>query len=267
VTRCFDVVRSFASKDFRVAWSYRATFVVGAFAIFYQLVIFRFVSRLIGGGRVIGTPDEYFRFVVVGIILTGILRAATGSAASNARRDQVEGTLEVLAAQPVPAVLLGLGWSAWPVCEALVDGLLTLVIAIPLGFNQLAPDWLPLILCLILSVVVFVSIGFGAAAVVVATQQGAQLPALITAMLTLLSGAFFPLAVLPAWLHAIADLSPLTYALRALRASTLPGAPTTDLLHDLAIVAGSAVVLLPISVVCLSLALQRARVSGRLATF
>lgn len=262
-----EVVRSFARKDFQVAWSYRGAFLVGAFGIFYQLVIFRFVSRLIGGGHSIGTPNQYFRFVVVGIVLTGILRAATSSAASNARRDQVEGTLEMLAAQPIPVAILGLGWSAWPVCEAIADGMLTLLIAVPLGFTHVSPDWMPLILCLVLSVVFFLSIGFVAAAVVVATQQGTQLPALITAALTLLSGAFFPLALLPGWLHAIADVSPLTYALRALRAATLPDSSTATLLHDLAIVAASAAVLLPISLLCLSLALQRARVTGRLATF
>jgi ABC-2 type transport system permease protein len=267
VTRYLEVVRSFALKDFHVAWSYRGAFIMGAFGIFYQLVIFRFVSHLIGGGHEIGTPDQYFRFVVVGIILTGILRAATSSAASNARRDQVEGTLEVLAAQPIPVAMLGLGWSAWPVCEALVDGLLTLVIAIPLGFTQVSPDWAPLILCLLLCLVLFLSIGFCAAAVVVATQQGGQLPALITAALTLLSGAFFPLAVLPGWLHSIADLSPLTYALRALRTATLPDSSTANLIHDLSIVGGAAVVLLPVSVLCLSLALRRARATGRLATF
>jgi len=267
MTRYLEVVRAFTRKDFRVAWSYRGTFMVGLFAIFYQLVIFRFVSRLIGGSQVIGSPNEYFRFVVVGIILTGILRAATGSAASNARRDQVEGTLEALATQPMPVTLLGLGWSAWPICEAMVDGLLTLVIAIPLGFTRVSPDWVPVIACLLLSVMVFLSIGLMAAALVVATQQGGHLPGLITAALTLLSGAFFPLAVLPAWLRAIADLSPLTYALRALRASTLPGSSTSTLLSDLGIVAGSALVLLPISVACLSLALHRARVTGRLSTF
>ena len=267
MTRYLDVVRSFARKDFRVAWSYRGTFVVGAFGIFYQLVIFRFVSRLVGGRHALGTPDEYFRFVVVGIILTGILRAATTSAASNARRDQVEGTLEALAAQPMPVTMLGLGWSAWPVCEAVVDGLITMVIAIPLGFTHVSPEWVPLLVCLLLSIVVFLALGFVAAAVVVATQQGGQLPGLITAALTLLSGAFFPLAVLPSWLHAVADLSPLTYALRALRAATLPGASSATLVHDLAIVAGSALVLVPISVLCLSLALRRARVTGRLSTF
>lgn len=267
MTRYLEVVRSFARKDFQVAWSYRGTFIVGAIGTFYQLVIFRFVSKLIGGGQVIGSPDEYFRFVVVGIILTGVLRAATSSAAANARRDQVEGTLEVLAAQPMPVALLALGWSAWPVCEALVDGVLTLVIAIPMGFTQVSPDWLPLIASLVLSVIVFLAIGFAAAAVVVATQQGGQLPALIAAALTLLSGAFFPLAVFPSWLRVIADLSPLTYALRALRASTLPGSSAAGIVHDLAIVAGSAAVLLPLSVLCLTAALRRARTTGRLATF
>jgi ABC-2 type transport system permease protein len=267
MTRYLEVVRSFARKDFQVAWSYRGTFVVGAVGIFYQLLIFRFVSKLIGGGHLIGTPDQYFRYVVVGIILTGVLRAATGSAAANARRDQVEGTLEVLAAQPMPVALLALGWSAWPVCEALVDGVLTLLIAIPLGFTEVSPDWIPLIASLLLSMVVFMAIGFAAAALVVATQQGGQVPALLAAALTLLSGAFFPLSVLPAWLRVLADLSPLTYALRALRASTLPGGGAAEIVHDLTIVAGSAVLLLPLSVLCLTLALRRARATGRLASF
>lgn len=267
MTAFLEVVRSFARKDFRIAWSYRGTFVVGALGAFYQLVIFRFVSRLIGGGRFIGTADAYFRFVVVGIILTGVLRAATSSAAANARRDQVEGTLEMLAAQPMPVGLLALGWSAWPICEALVDGLLTLVIAIPLGFTNVSPDWLPLIVSLLLSIAVFLAIGFAAAALVVATQQGGQLPSLIVAVLILLSGAFFPIVVFPSWLQTVAKLSPLTYALRALRASILPAAPTGAIVHDLAIVAGSAVALLPLSVLCLTLALRRARMTGRLATF
>ena len=30
--------------------------------------------------------------------------------------------LAVLAAQPMPVAILGLGWSAWPVCEAMIDG-------------------------------------------------------------------------------------------------------------------------------------------------
>jgi ABC-2 type transport system permease protein len=115
--------------------------------------------------------------------------------------------------------------------------------------------------------VVFMAIGFAAAALVVATQQGGQVPALLAAALTLLSGAFFPLSVLPAWLRALADLSPLTYALRALRASTLPGGGAAEIVHDLAIVAGSAAVLLPLSVLCLTLALRRARATGRLASF
>lgn len=267
MTRYFEVVRSFARKDFMVAWSYRGTFIVTALGAFYQLLIFRFVSRLIGGGRLIGSPDEYFRYVVVGIILTGVLRAATSSAAANARRDQVEGTLEVLAAQPMPVSLLALGWSAWPVCEALVDAVLTLLIAIPLGFTQVSVQWLPLIVCLLLSVAVFLAAGFIAAALVVATQQGGQLPALIVAGVTLLSGAFFPLSVFPAWLRTIADLSPLTYALRALRASILSGSDTASMLHDLLIVAGSGAILLPLSVLCLSRALDRARTKGRLATF
>lgn len=150
---------------------------------------------------------------------------------------------------------------------ALIDALLTLLIAIPLGFTHLAANWPALAVRILLSALVFLAIGFAAAALVLVSQQGGQLPGLLTAALTLISGAFFPLAVLPGWMQTLADLSPLTYALRALRRAALEGQGLSAIAHDLAIVGGFALVMLPASVWILSLAFDRARRTGSLARF
>lgn len=265
--RDLALVWAFLRKDFRVAWSYRLTFVTSIGVTFYGLVIFHFVAKLVGSSQSVGGPDEYFRFVVVGLALSGVLRASAVAAAANARRDQIEGTLEILATQPIRPVVLGLGWSAWPLLEAVVDGVITLIVAVPLGFAHVSPDFLSATLVLVLSALVFVGLGFLGAASVLVIQQAGQATGILVAGLTLISGAIFPVSVLPGWLQTLSALSPLTYALRALRAAVIGGAGPVRIGSELLTLAGFAVVLLPLGGLALSLAIAVARRRGTLHRF
>ncbi len=265
--RTFEIARAMAVKDLRVALTYRISFVTSIVTSLYGLILFHFISRVVGAGAVVGTPDEYFRFIVVGYAVTNVLRASTASAAVNARRDQVEGTLEILATQPVPLLSLGLGWSAWPVVESLAEAVVMLALAIPLGFGAADPEWISVIVALCLSALCFVGIGFIGAASVVAFQQGGGITGFAAAGMTLLSGAFFPLSVLPGWLHALAYASPLTYSLRALRGAIIDGRSVPQLWDALLPLAAFAVVLLPLGVLALSAGLRHARAGGLLSRF
>jgi ABC-2 type transport system permease protein len=266
VIRAWDIARTFALKDFRIAWSYRLAFVMGVLATAYGLVSFNFISKVVGTGGPVGSPEEYFQFVVVGLALSGVLRAATSSVGNNTRRDQVEGTLEVLATQPVSTFSIGLAWSAWPVLEAMVDGLITLIVAIPLGFS-VDPNWPAVICSLVLSAVVFLGIGFLGAAAVLAWQQGNSLTGVVVVVMTLVSGAVFPTSVLPDWLHPLTVISPLTYSLDAMRGAIVDGQSITDIGKDLLVLVGWAAVLLPLAVGVLNAAFGFARRRGSLARF
>src|SRR5512142_1753328 len=101
-------VLAVAAKDFRIARSYRLGFALTIFGFFWSLVSFRFLSKLVNVGQFAGDPTSYFRFVVVRVVLTSVLHAAASSAANAARSDQVQGTLEYLATQPVSRLALGL---------------------------------------------------------------------------------------------------------------------------------------------------------------
>lgn len=266
-TRFARIVWEFARKDFRVLRSYRFSFLTGIFAAVYGIVSFRFVSNLVGGTKYIGNSSQYFRFVVVGVVVAGVMRASTITTATNARRDQVEGTLEVLAAQPLPLMTLGLGWAILPALEELSAALITIGIAVPLGFSGVTPNWPATVVALVLTAFVFLTIGFVAAAVVLAVQQGVQVAGVTVALLTLLSGAVFPVAVLPAWLRAVSYVSPLTYALRATRAAILDGGNTGRVATDLLILVGITAVLLPVGLIALRMSLAYARARGSLARF
>lgn len=266
--RTFEIVRIFALKDLRVALTYRLSFVLGIAAAFYGLVSFYFVTRVIGENATVGTPDDYFRFIVVGVVVSGILRASVSTAAANARRDQIEGTLEILAAQPVSPLALALGWSALPVGQAVLDGVLTAAVAIPLGFTGFTPDPISTVVVLAVAIVVFLAIGFLGAALVLAIQQGVGVMGFVIAGLALTSGAVFPVSVLPGPLQVISDISPLTYALEAMRGALLDGDGLGTLLGDsLGILLIQGAVLLPLSLLVLAGALRYARARGTLARF
>ena len=266
--RTFEIVRIFARKDLRVALTYRLSFVLGIAATFYGLLSFYFVTRVIGDSATVGTPEDYFRFIVVGVVLSNVLRASVSTAAANARRDQLEGTLEVLATQPVSPLALALGWSALPVTQAVLDGILTAVVAIPLGFSGFSPDWISTLVVLLTSVVAFLAIGFLGAALVLAIQQGVGVMGFATAGMALVSGAVFPVEVLPGSLQLLSDLSPLTYALRAMRGAMLEGQGLGALLDDgLGILLIQCAVLLPLSALVLAGAMRYARARGTLARF
>jgi ABC-2 type transport system permease protein len=266
--RTLEIVRIFVRKDFRVALTYRLSFVLGIFAAFYGLLSFYFVSRVVGDSPTVGTPDEYFQFIVVGVAVSAILRASVTTAAANARRDQIEGTLEILAAQPVSPLALGLGWSALPVGEAVLDGVITALVAIPLGFTGFSPDVLSTIVVLAVSVLTFVAIGFLGAALVLAIQQGVGVMGFVVAGLALTSGAIFPISVLPAPLQVISDISPLTYSLKAMREALLHSASLPDLIGgSLGVLMLECAVLLPLSTLVLVGALRFARARGTLARF
>jgi ABC-2 type transport system permease protein len=83
-------------------------------------------------------------------------------------------------------------------------------------------------------------------------------------VLTLASGAYFPLAVFPAWLHAIAQRNPLTLAIEGAREALLGGAGWS-------VVWGPVAVLVPLTAITLTIggfafrqAIQRERRRGTL---
>ncbi len=263
------VVWEFARKDFRVLKSYRLSFLTGILATVYGIVSFRYVSHLIGGNKYISNSTEYFRFVVVGFVVAGVLRASTITTATGARRDQVEGTLEILATQPIPLLALALGWGILPVIEEIVAAMVTLGIAVPLGFHGVSPNWPATFVCLIVS-----SSPCSHRDWLLSLQlpcwrssRAWHLAAVVTAVMTLVSGAAFPIEVMPAWLQFFAKLSPLYYALQATRTAILNGGDEAQVAVHILVLVGITVILLPVGLLILRAALNYARSRGSLARF
>ena len=55
------------------------------------------------------------------------------------------------------------------------------------------------------------------------TERGAQMTFVISSALLLISGVYYPIAVLPGWMQVLAMISPANYALVAIRGAVMDG--------------------------------------------
>lgn len=263
----FGAALVLALKDLKVAWSYRLSFLLGHFVVFGSIVLFYFVSRVVGPSAEFSGPDEYFQFAIIGMAVSAMIERSVGASTGAARRDQVEGTLEAVASLPVSSSTLGLGWLLYPLVDGLIGLVVMTVLALPLGLWGIQPNWATTFVVLLLIIVLFSSLGLFGASLTLAFQQGAGAVSIVLAGLGLLSGALFPVTVMPQWLQTLAALSPLKHALDAMRAATLDGASLGDAGNDVLVLALFTVALLPLSVIALELGLRRARRTGGLSRF
>jgi len=132
--------------------------------------------------------------------------------------DREFGFLKEILIAPVSRFYVALGKAVGGVTTAMIQGLLILIIAWLIGIKYIS------IIGVIAAIgVMFVSgIGFIGLGIAVASKidshEGFQMVmSFLTMPLVLLSGAFFPISKLPAWMNVLVYSNPLTYGVEALR--------------------------------------------------
>jgi ABC-2 type transport system permease protein len=113
---------------------------------------------------------------------------------------------------------------------------------------------------------VFSALGIISASFVLAFKQGDPIPVIYAGINGILGGAIFPLSVLPAWLQSFAVLLPLSHALAGMRLA-LNGTSPGEALRPIVVLAGLAVLLLPLAFASFQLALRRAKKEGSLVQY
>ena len=231
---------------------------------------FRLKSRLIGslgmpiffliflGMAPINLPNVseggYISFLACGIVGMILLFASMG-AGMNVLWDKEFGFLKEIMVAPVRRYSIVLGKTAGGVTTSLIQGLIILVLALPLGLKltgihpQLSATGFILGFLAAIAFMVFISFTFAGLGVSFASRmkdfEGFQLIwNFLVFPIFLLSGALFPLNAFPGWLQYVAYLNPLTYGVDGLR-GCLIGASEMPLLLDFgALVISSTIMLL-----------------------
>jgi ABC-2 type transport system permease protein len=185
---------------------------------------------LVGGGE--GTDTErLMTFLLVGALIWSYLSMIFDVLSETVQWERWEGTIEYTFMSPTSRVthLLGMG------VYAVVYGIIRT--AVVLGVAMLAFDldlseanyWAALVVLAVCSISL---VGFGVVAAVMpllSPEKGQQVTYIVSALLLLVSGVYYPVKVLPEWMQVIAQFSPVTYALEGSRAALLDGVGLSQL--------------------------------------
>jgi ABC-2 type transport system permease protein len=180
---------------------------------------------------------------------------------------QQTGTLEVLmTTSTAPAELVILS-SISAFAGNLVNLLFYLFAGVAVFRASIHANFFSCVAVLIFSLAIALALGIAAATLQVAFQRGSALLWLLGSGLWFLSGTMFPIQSLPRPLELLARAVPLTYAIEGMRRALLDGQSMMAMASTLAVLAGFAVVLLPLALGGLSLSLRRARQNGTLSFY
>jgi ABC-2 type transport system permease protein len=143
-----------------------------------------------------------------------------------------EGTIEYTLMAPITRLMHMLGQTAFAVVYSLAHTgvvLLATILFFEISFAN-ANLW-GFLMLLVAGSLSFIGISIvGSILPLLFPERGSQMTHLIIAVLLLVSGVYYPVGVLPAWLQFFSKLSPATYVLDGSRAALLEGAPSGDLL-------------------------------------
>ena len=248
----FAAALGLLERDWRTFISYRIRPITMLLSAFFSLTLFYYISRLVKVSS-IGSADDYYAFVVVGLIILQVLTSTLYTPPVNLQQELFAGTFERLVTSPFGPVASVCAMLLFPFVQALVTAVVMLAAASALF--GLPVEWSTAALALpvaVLGALAFSCFGLALAGVALLVKQAAAGSTWIVAGITLISGFYFPVALLPGWIEWASAVQPFTPTVDLLR-HVLVGTPMNGeaWLKVLKVVA-FAVVLLPVSLAILS---------------
>jgi len=187
-------------RDFLVAWSYRIRFFVGLFGSFATLIVFYYVSRLVAVEEF--SPDEYFAFVTIGILIFQVLTATLTVPYMMLRQELVAGTFERMLLAPGGAIASIVSLMIYPALYSLLTVAALLCAAAVVFGVDLQWSTLPLGLPLaVLGALAFAPFGVLLMAAVIVGKKAPPGTSYLLMGISLIAGLYFPVTLLPDWIQ------------------------------------------------------------------
>lgn len=220
VRRALQVAKAFVRMGWLLETSYPLSFVMTQVQSLLPVFTYFFVDRLIPEGQ--NVAGDYFTFVVIGLLSLRLLVAGTGDLSSQMDEAIQQGRLEMLLVEPIRWRFLPYAMVQWPFVVRLATVAVILAVTVPLGANY---RWVGLPMFLLINLagtVATLAIGTLAMGIKVISKRADPVLAVYLLAGQILSGALFPLEVLPGPLRAISAILPQTYVISGARAAFMP---------------------------------------------
>jgi ABC-2 type transport system permease protein len=219
-------IRAFVRRDYLVTRSYRLAFALDVVNGALLMTTYYFISQTFEGVPAQGLQGapSYFAFAAVGAAIGAVVETAATGIASRIREEQLAGTLELLAVQPLTSLDLCLGLVGFPFVFGLARAAFYLGLAVAwIGLDPTVPSWPGVVVIFVTTGAALATIGIVSGAFTLLFKRGTTIVGVGLFALTLLSGAVFPISTLPGWLQPIANASPLRFAFDGARSALFQG--------------------------------------------
>jgi ABC-2 type transport system permease protein len=262
---------AFVRRDFLTAWSYRMAFFSDIVSLVGQGLLFYFLGLMVDESKLPSYGGEnvsYLQFAAVGMALSVFVQFGLQRVAAAVRAEQLMGTLESLLTSPTATPTIQVGSVAFDLVYLplrLVLFLASLTIAFGLAFET--SGILPAAVVLLAFLPFVWGLGVASAAMMLTFRRGGGLIGLGVVGLGLISGAYFPVTLLPGWLEATSGANPIALAIEGMREALLGGAGWSGVGPALAVLAPLSVVSLAVGVTAFRLALRRERRIGTVGQY
>jgi len=245
------------------------------------VIVFNFYALVTSATvALIGVAAQDFQMtltLVVGALLWNFLSLLYNEIAMSIAYERWEGTLEYAFMAPVSRLVHLIGTSLYSLLNSIVTTVVVLIGLMLFTNLDLRGANVPGVLVVVtVSTVAFVGLGLlGAVLPVMSAERGAEATHIFQGSLLLVSGVYYPIAVLPRWLQPLSAISPATYTLSACRklvgignpASTpghLAGASLSSVGYELIVLCGMGMVLMPLGLWVFGRAEAWAKRAGKL---
>ncbi|MBW2965882.1 ABC transporter permease [Candidatus Woesearchaeota archaeon] len=260
-------ILAFFKKDALSVSSYKLNFAMRFMGIFFSVVSFFFISRLIPNRAIVDYGGDYFSFVLIGLALSNFIGLGMGSFAGIIRSMQTTGTIETVLSSKAKLSTFLLGSSLWNYFMTILNVSVYFIFGIFLFNMKLNANIPAAIIILVLNTICFSAIGIMAASMILIFKQGDPLTWVFTSLSSILGGTLYPITIMPDFLQKIAEFLPITHALRAMRHAMLQGYSLSALSTDILFLLFFALALIPISLFVFKLALKKAKKDGSLIKY
>lgn len=264
-------ILAFLKKDFLITISYRLRVILDFGKLIISLLMFYFIGKTFGGAI---SPyldhygGDYFPYVLIGLSVSSFVTVGLDAFSDEIRAAQVEGTLEALLSTPTSIYTILLGNSLWSFLEAFVGTALLLAVGIIfLELHITLTRTLLTLAVLGLTLLAFIIVGMLSASFIMIFKQGNPIGMVFGTSSFFLGGVVFPVEVLPGPLHYIAEILPITHAIKALRELLLTQVKFLTIVPLLAKLVIFIVLLAPVSIIFFRYAVNRAKRDGSLVQY
>jgi ABC-2 type transport system permease protein len=262
---------AFLRRDFLTAWSYRVTFVSDVLGLVLQTVTFYFVGLMVDDSVLPfygGVRASYLEFAVVGIALSMFIALGLSRVARAVRSEQLMGTLESVLMTPTSPATVQLGSVVYDLIYVPIRTGLFIVAAAALFGLDFDLGGLGAAAVVLVAFIPFVwGLGIVTAGAALTVRGSAAGVGFGVSVLTLVSGAYFPIDLFPGWVQAFAEVNPLAITIEGMREALLGGAGWSSVGSDVVKLLPMSLASLLVGLLVFRLALKRERRVGTLGHY